>query len=281
MKKTVSIIALFLLLTVGPSLTGCAKTDGNTLPGPSAPASPTQTSSETQQPETGEATETPGDTGAGSTVVTEQYVSGGIVIHYPQLVSLSDREALDRANRLLEDGALRDLDFITNSEGDVTYELDYAVTYFTSEFISVRFDGYSYVEGAAHPSSPLFSVNIDLQSRTAIGLADLVQINESFVDVFKNGTVISDFFTITPDISEAIELEINAVDDDEWVNRFAASDKDITENYGNIFSYLTDTDLLISVPVPQVLGGHAEIMIPYSELSELKTPAEVWDAFPS
>ncbi len=43
----------------------------------------------------------------------------------------------------MEDSALRDLEFITNTGENVTYELDYTVTYFSSDFISIRFDGYS------------------------------------------------------------------------------------------------------------------------------------------
>jgi hypothetical protein len=59
-------------------------------------------------------------------------------------------------------------------------------------------------------------------------------------------------------------------------NRFNSSDKDGTENYGSVYSYLTESDLILSIPVPQVLGGHVEIMIPYSDLSDLKTQAQIW-----
>jgi hypothetical protein len=141
---------------------------------------------------------------------------------------------------------------------DFSSEFDIADTilYQSDDAISVRYDGFEYYAGSAHPLTFFFSLCYDLKNNSVIKLSDMFT-----GDYLK---VISDYcindlvrqkneYTNDPDIS--------------WIQEGASP---VDSNFA-VFN-LTDNSLLITFPVYQVAPyaeGPKEVSIPYTVLSEV------------
>jgi hypothetical protein len=252
MKKAAGILLLALLI----SLAGCAEESA-----PAAAATPAAL-------ETDEVT--------GYEFKTETYTSGKIVINYPQLVNLDDSEVRDSVNAIIKEGALRENNYLVTEAGAITYELDYDVMYSSFNFISIRYTGYSYVDGAAHPDNFLFTTNIDVGHQSVMRLKDLVTINAGFVEAFKGGIYCSMYQEITPEYTKAVEEALNESDTTDWIAAFKNADTDGSDNNLAVYSFLTGGSLVISVFVPHYMGDFIEIAISKEDLADYQTEHAFW-----
>lgn len=273
MKKISTFLTLCLIIALMLVVTGCsAKNNGEPIN--------TQTSTVTASAPVSETTETPAVTEGEITDIayeTTVFSDTGITINYPQLTNLPNVSAQTIINGLIKDSALRDQSFLDEEKGHITYELNYEVTYLSSRFISIIFDGYSYFEGAAHPGSFLYSATIDLQEQTYLKLSDLVTINDGFVELFKTGEYSSMFVDMTDELKDSMDLVLNQYDNEGWIMYLSDTDIFGLENTGGLYSYLTEDALVISVDVPYAMGGHAEISISYDDLGDYQTDSPFWD----
>lgn len=203
--------------------------------------------------------------------VTETYTNEGIVINYPQVSGLTDTPLQADINERIRQSALRDVDDIAGEESKYEYELNSDVTLNTPNIISIRFDGYMNFEGAAHPSMFLYTFNLDIDNMKTIKLTDLINISDSFISLLRDGKYFELDTEITePEWQQIIRSQFDEID----VDSFKDADTDISF----ISSYLTPSSLVVSIPVPHVIGDHIEIPVKYSDLNEYKIDSEIWNS---
>jgi len=225
---------------------------------------PPQETAEPPSP-TGE-TKEPDDVPSGEleyyTFEPASYVKGDIVIKYPQIAGDAGGYDAARLNALIEETALRDLKFMEDEPESYVYEIRYDVTYNKPELISILFIGYSYTQGAAHPSNFLRTLTLDTARAERVRLSDLVVIDAAFAEAVKNGRYTLLHEDITEDHRKAVYEMIEDMGEEMWLERLRYADDVAAEEC----SYLTGTALGVSISVPHVLGGHIEILLDYSGL---------------
>lgn len=143
----------------------------------------------------------------------ETFTYGKIVINYPQVVNMIDSAVENNINEIIKRNALKDKEELVKVTEEVTYELIYDVMYISENLLSIKYKGYSFVKGAAHPNNFMYTANIDIEKQEALKLKDLVNIDEDFVGIFKNGKYISmGDGEITPELKAALTEELNQTD---------------------------------------------------------------------
>lgn len=239
-----------------------APTESN-LP-PEASPSPTATAVTTP-----ESTPPPPTTAAAFTFEEQTYIKDTVTIKYPQITGMTDSAAQEKLNKLISDTALIDLKEL---EIGTEYELNYKVTFHNPAVISVYFEGYGNVPGAAHPYQFLHSVTIDVIKQKTVPLQALVTATEGFVDVMLNGKYSSMSYDMTDEYQSSIKDNLTSMGTDFWVGELRNAD---TPGYSTS-SYLSQDSLVISVSVPHVMGDHVEISLTFKDLWGHQTDNLIW-----
>ena len=135
------------------------------------------------------------------------------------------------------------------------FEIADSVWYQSEELISIRFDGYEYYAGAAHPLTFFFCTTYDLKNDKVVTLGDMFTGNYL--------TKISDLC-----IKDLVRQKNEYTDNPEisWIEE-GASPKDSNYTVYNV----TESSLLITFPVYQVASyaeGPREVDIPFADLKD-------------
>lgn len=248
LKKNILFIVLILMSVLLVSCTG----NQGTSPTPA----PTNTPAPTPAPS---ATPTPSPVPAAPAyeITEDEYAEGDIVIHYPQITGMSDTARQDQINALIRDKATA----IAGEGG--TIEVDYTVAWTGPRLLSIRYDGYMNVEGAAYPNNLFYTTNVDIADGTKVRLRDVVAIDAGFIETFKAGQFIP-WDTGLADAEEPIRENVAGYD---LVQALTNADNGYgLQNPDYCFSYFTEDSLGISIGVPHVIGDHAEFEIPYQDI---------------
>ncbi|HOJ10502.1 MAG TPA: DUF4163 domain-containing protein [Clostridiales bacterium] len=202
---------------------------------------------------------------------TETFTYGKIAINYPQVVNMTDSAVQNNINEIIKGNALKDKDELAKVTEEVTYELTYDVMYTSENLLSIKYEGYSFFKGAAHPNNFIYTTNIDIEKQEVLKLKDFVNIDEDFVNIFKNGKYISmGDEEITSELKAALTEELNQTDTNGWINRLNNADTAGVDNYSGVYSCLTRDSLVISIGVPHFMGDYAVFKINYEDLSKHK-----------
>lgn len=177
----------------------------------------------------------------------EIFEQGNISITYPQFESSEDIEKIQELNELIMDTALSVLDPLGEYIDDFTKDITYRISLHTNDFISIIFEGYSNMVGAAGPNLMFYTLNVDLETMQKIRLTDVVHVDEGFANLLLNG----EFTPVNPD--QIVVLE--GFDTERMLERLL--DADSREAY----SYFTEDKLGISLVVQRVLGHYARFEI--------------------
>jgi hypothetical protein len=188
----------------------------------------------------------------------------GINISYPVFDHLSPE-----INALIRDKAhtaLRDYDglFDSHEEDDFTVslelEINYEIMLMNENMLSVLFTGTAYISPAGvRPNNYLYSVNIDLQTGELIKLADVIEINEAFLELFLSDEINSEFFEQKEPFfehyfefysEEDLLQRLQGVDSATWTDS----------------SYYTESSVFISLGTIHVLGSYAVFEFPHDVL---------------
>lgn len=287
MKRTQILIIIILMLAIAGLMSSCKRADPNTptseKPTESTPTPsvsdivPTTDDIQTSASASAPVSESPASPVPSPSIAPasmfdfeeKTYSEGTISIKYPQITGMSDNAAQEKLNKIISDAALRDLSFL---ESGTTYELNYKVTFNNSAVISMYFDGYSNMPGAAHPYQFLRSVTIDTIKLETVPLSALVSISEGFVDVLLNGKYSAMDFDMTGEYEAAIKDYITGMGNDFLLEQLRNADMGSSETS----SYLTRDALVISVSVPHVMGDHVEIYLSFNELRGYQTDNLIW-----
>ncbi|MHC1722344.1 MAG: DUF4163 domain-containing protein [Aminipila sp.] len=207
---------------------------------------------------------------------TETFNDKDASINYPQLINLTDTSAQEKINEIIKKQAFLAYNEVVKQGEEFTYDLKYDVKYSSPELLSIRFNDYINFTQSAHPSNSVATLNIDIKNQKVIKLSDLVNINEGFVDLFKNGKYLSPYPDEPPQLMESIKNILNETDTKGWIDLLKNADSfDIYS--GSPYSYLTKDSLVIVISVPHFMGDYAEFEINYKDLSEYKkTDNDIW-----
>ncbi len=195
-------------------------------------------------------------------------------INFPQIEVSNDSEKQERINSIIENEALKVLNYYKSSFGNVELEIFYKITLKSSRILSIQYYGSGVVSGAAHPNKLFYTSNIDLLNESLIRLSDVVNVIEDFCQKFIEG----EFRALWLEQSERVDLKALELEklllDFKNVDSF---DNIETEEQSDVFCYLTENSLGISIPVAYAIGGHAEYEIEYQKIVDNKAGNDLLD----
>ncbi|MCM3740100.1 DUF4163 domain-containing protein [Oceanobacillus luteolus] len=198
-------------------------------------------------------------------IIPEKYEDKNVVIEYPQITGISDKEKEDDINQLVKKEAIKPyLETIMQLEPDQHYEADgdYEIKMFNENILSIAYKSYNNITPSAHPFNRFFTTNIDLHTGELLFLPDFVEnIDEAFIQKLKNATYIGDLEDKYVD--QVKEMAFSSYENDQVLMEALADSED--RKHG-IFIYVTEDSLGISLPVPHVAGDHVELEIPLHEI---------------
>jgi hypothetical protein len=184
-----------------------------------------------------------------------------INVNYPQIAGFKNKDAEKKFNEYVEYIVTKDVnafkkdmnDWEGRAEMESTYEIADSIYYMSDDLISIRFDGFVYYSGAAHPLTFFYSLNYDLKNNSIIELSDIFQ-----------GEYLKQLSAIC--VEDLIRQQKEYLDnpDSSWILEGAGPKE---ENY-KVFNF-TKTYFLITFPVYQVASyaeGPKEVIINYGKL---------------
>lgn len=195
-------------------------------------------------------------------LVTKVFRENNIQIKYPQITNMANGSLEKQINLLLEEDALKILEYYqVNFAGD-TMKVDFEVKRCDEERMSLIYTGDYVWQGAANPANLFYSSNIHLKSGERISLADTENIDEivsnlKSMDVYEIITESEELLTVVEDNLREIELE----ELKRMLEHADFKDKD-SGSYPEIFSYSTEKDEgFISYPLINTLEDYVLIKI--------------------
>ncbi|GKX28567.1 hypothetical protein SH1V18_10470 [Vallitalea longa] len=185
-------------------------------------------------------------------IVNDSYSNGDVNINYPMI----ENKDYTEINELIKKEALKVLD--NYGENNISsLNIDYEISYINKKIISIKYTGIGNMKKAVYPNDFFYTTNIDMDNKTILKLADVVDADETFIENFRN-----DNFRALKDQQRLLLKDLS---DDEIIEKLS------TDNF-----YISENSLGISVDVLHVLGDHAEYEIKYGNIDNTK-----WDNFNS
>lgn len=200
-------------------------------------------------------------------IVDEVYSKDHVKINYPQIKNYADAVKLDSINKDLKNAALSIVNiYVENNTNinDINMEVNYEVKTKNNKYISIAFNGLVNIKGTAYPTSIFYTVNIDLEKGSIVGLSDYANVQ----DVLKKLKKLDDVKMLSEneELIEAQKSVIKNISDDELLN--ILKDADFHQKDGVIeipkkgaYSYMEDNKIVISIPMIHAIGDHAEFII--------------------
>ncbi|CUU49870.1 PdaC/SigV domain-containing protein [Clostridium beijerinckii] len=200
-------------------------------------------------------------------IIDEVYSKDHVKINYPQIKNYADSVKLDSINKDLKNAALSIVNIYVENDtniNDINMEVNYEVKTKNNKYISIAFNGLVNIKGTAYPTSIFYTVNIDLENCSVVGLSDYANVQ----DVLKKLKKLDDVKMLSEDekLIEAQKSVIKNISDDELLN--ILKDADFHQKDGVIeipkkgaYSYMEDNKIVISIPMIHAIGNHAEFII--------------------
>ena len=142
------------------------------------------------------------------------------------------------------------------------FGVDYRVTSYTDDILSIVFEGMINLKQSAHPTHVFFTLNIDLKNEQIIHFEDRYVVDDALYDTFAEYA--------QKDLMEMAQSDVWPENWDSFSEMFCSKESflnAITSANASHF-YFTEQGVGISYPVAHVMGDHLETVIPYSELKE-------------
>ncbi len=191
--------------------------------------------------------------------------NNNISIEYPVVTGLSDEANQIKTNKLIKAEALKVYDYYNDdrdSYGHLKLHILYDISLESEHILSIRYAGWADLEGLMHPHKWYYTTNIDMMTGNRLRLADMVSIEEGFINMFISGE-------FEPLCVEQVENEDGELDLGYYGSYDTAEEGFINaDNMGSIFSYLTKDTLGIVIPVSHAIGGNAQLEIRYEDIAE-------------
>lgn len=193
-------------------------------------------------------------------VLSETYIQedeyNNIKIEYPVITGLIDEDMQKSINKIIMAEALKVYNYYDYEDrGHLELDVISNITLENESVLSIQYYGLGYVENAAHPNKLFYTTNIDLLTGVKMKLADYINIEDDFVNMFIGG----EFKYVGP-LGEEPDLGYYGTYD------MAKEGLINADNMGSIFSYLTNDSIGISIPVAHAIGGYALFEIGYDDI---------------
>lgn len=153
--------------------------------------------------------------------------------------------------------ASSDVEDLPSSFAGWVLSMDYALTYFSDDVVSVVYTVYEYT-GGAHPNSFFRTFSFDLEANTVIEFRDMFADN---ADVFA---------VLAPLVEADLAVQMGDFAESAWIADGTGENPD---NYRNFA--LAEDEILFLFPPYQVAAyaaGGFEVRIPYTALSSILAP---------
>ncbi|MEJ3718591.1 DUF4163 domain-containing protein [Paenibacillus polymyxa] len=210
-------------------------------------------------------------------LIQEKYSKNGIVIKYPQITKLKDIAKQKSLNQILKTDALEGLQNYADSNAGVHVEIDYEIKRQSERFLSVQYTGIHYMKDAAYPTHMFYTTNLDMKQASRIRLRDLVKVEKPFIELIKSGKITA--------VQPEQQGLIGDFTKDDLIQLLANADVtkgSLAEVEMELFSYLTNDSLGMSVPMAHVVGDHAEYEIRLAQIPEnIRQNEELWSELSS
>ena len=188
-----------------------------------------------------------------------------ISVEYMKMEGFKDKSTQEDFNKCVYDMVKLSVDdfkkemigWVSTVDAPSDFEIGNTIFLQNDKIISLRFDGYQYYSGAAHPTTFFFSVNYNLVDNEQITFPSLFSGNYlSKISGFCIKDLIRQKNEYAPDNNDVT-----------WINEGAGPNDDNFEVFN-----VTDTVLHITFPVYQVASyaeGPKEVDIPYKNISAI------------
>lgn len=146
----------------------------------------------------------------------------------------------------------------------LTAEYESEVTLYNDKMVSVVFWGSSYIEGGAHPTNELYSVNIDLDTMQEVSFAELYTANQEFESVFFEKAYAPTAPKTSYDDIDFAELLKQQTSEYQMFSPFSIA--------GNVKCFLKPDGIVFSMLTLHVLGDHFEAQMDYDDIEKFYLP---------
>jgi len=209
-------------------------------------------------------------------IVRTNYRENGIQISFPQLVSSGDVRTQTTVNGRIRDEAMSALKFFgPERRKELELSISYSILRKSPGLLSIAYSGKGGTIGSATRRSLYYTTSLDLRSFKRLSLPDVVLIDKRLAQRLKEARILDSENGIPPLPTDAVRAEIRSRDDAYIVELLFGADRTNligTEREPEIFSGMSTEALIISVWMPPDLGGHAEFVLPFDEISDLLLP---------
>lgn len=275
MKKRYYIFAM-VALAAALSVTGCRKRekidvtgihsneDTTADPGTETMAGNTDSETGAEAPETTADSKADADDGKGTDSASALSVRSKIAtakdgktsIEYPILSNLRDSNTEEAVNALIKENATRILtDYDLDPSADTLAVSCNIVSLDRSKAV-MTYEGSLMVSGAAHPVNIFYTITVDLNKGTLLGLSD-------YADAYTMaGYMVSDDCVVTKpsDYSAEVKEYLKSQEvNDLWAILKECDFTSKTEGFPQAFSYESQGSVYMAVPVPHALGDYAVV----------------------
>jgi hypothetical protein len=194
-------------------------------------------------------------------------------IKYPQIFGLSDHDKQKKINNTLKEEALKALRYYREWEGSLDLDIEYKVVLKKTNVLSIQYSGMGLVSTAAHPNNLFYTTNINIRTGKRVRLIDIVKIDKDFANEFFTG----EFKALWPQQDDSLQYLSNEEIQQDF-EEADSLDNIGTDKQSDVFSYLTNDSLGISISVAHAIGDHAEFEIKYRDLKDnMKTKNDIWN----
>lgn len=203
--------------------------------------------------------------GAEYQITNQTYTDKKVVIKYPQITGLSDNSVQSKINEIIKNDALEVGKGYSDTDA-VTITIDYKIMCQSARIISIVYSGIRDPKGAAHPTNEFYTTNIDMKTVNKLRLKDIVNIDDTFIEKLKKGTVIhaSPGEGTLGEVLEGRDMSVSALQ--------SADVHDNKENRLGIYSYFTSDSLGFSVQGNHAIGDHSEVELKYHDIANNLNP---------
>jgi hypothetical protein len=203
-----------------------------------------------QQTETKEEEREPG---SDITFIGKEYKKGKITVEYPQL----SREDGNKA-KIINDVITKDATYFFENDlyEGYTGDIKYATTFLSDEVVSFTYQGLMTSPIQSYPVHLFYSTIINLKTGEKETLGDLVTLDETFVQAFREGKILS---SSSPEYSNEVKKYISTLSNETLLNEFSQADK---MDVASVFTYLTNDAIVVTLGVPHALGDYVQVEMP-------------------
>ena len=190
----------------------------------------------------------------------------GFEIHYPQIVSGSTIEKINLWNQIIIQDINQIIELYSyrpfpelepDLVGQITLRLVYESHLLNDRYLSIFYKASYFNPYSPYPSELVYTTNIDLYKDRRIRLSDIVNVNQEFINQFRQWEFIP-LEESNEEVNLAIRDYFNQISDEALFQGFMAADQIGSENTMGVFTYLKPGRLGISMEAPNYIGGHVE-----------------------